>query len=166
MRRVRLRQFGAEDLIITGPWLSMRIQIAVNFVAISRTLKMETATPIIWRQNFRGLDQPIGRIRREIRLEIWLGRRERLRVFRTLPTSVGQRSGEVREDEPLEIRVILAVVKKLPDTNGRLIARNPRALVLNSSDSTEHWVGPRIRPKYSQLIKTDFSDRTPAAKVG
>ena len=137
IRRIRFPQFGAEHLVIAGPRLRIRVRSELNLMAIPGSGMTGTAPPIIGWQDFGGLDQPIGFVRREIRLKIWLRRLELLGVLRTFPTGVAQRSREVREDEPLEIRVILAVVEKLRAAHGRLIARDARAFVLDSSNHAE-----------------------------
>src|SRR5207248_1548500 len=101
IRRIRFCQFSAEQVVIAGPGLWLRVRATVTIFAISPSTP-EIAPTIIWRQDFGSLDKPIGRVRREICLKIRLRWPEFLSVLRRLPTRVGQRPGEIRENEPLE----------------------------------------------------------------
>ena len=107
----------------------------------SSVSKKKIAPPIIGGQHFAGFDAPVRCVWCEISSKIRLRRRELLREFRILPTSVAQRPRKIRKDQPLEIGVILTVVEKLCPHHAWLIARDPRSLVLDSSDAPEHGKG-------------------------
>jgi hypothetical protein len=133
--------------VIAGPRLWARVWSEVRSHAGASVSKRKIASPIIGWQHFAGFDAPIRCVGREIGLKIRLRRRELLREFRILPTSVAQRPREIRKDEPLEIGVILAVVEKPRSRHARLVARDARSLVLDSSDAPEHWKRTTIKSK-------------------